>query len=373
MIFNLPDVGEGLSEAEIVEWHVERGDSIRAGEPMLSVETDKALVEIPAPESGVVVKLFAGSGDIVSTGKPLVQLETESGRHDIDPGGESTSVVGELRSGEQHLVEKAVPLDTGGAPEIKLTPAVRALARKHDVDLSLVSPTGRDGTISRSDIERVAARLQKLGPPEKLRGARRAMAITMSRSHAEVAPATLMDEIDVDHWPQDCDVTCRLLRALVDGCRVEPGLNAWYDGHAMTRRMFDKVNVALAMDTEDGLFTPVVRDVASLGVAELRSTIERLKTEVRNRQIARGDLRDFTIILSNYGTIAGRFAVAAVVPPTVAIVGAGRIYPGIAAVDQRPEVRRLLPLTLTFDHRAVTGGESGRFLTAMSASLTAQR
>ena len=382
MIFKLPDVGEGLSEAEIVEWYVTEGDSIKAGDPMLSIETDKAIVDIPSPATGKLTKLLVEVGDIVATGKPLVQLDTqadaktahqetqsETGSESVRES-ESVSVVGEIHSSQERITENASRVEVSHSSETKVMPAVRAFAMKNNVDLSLVTPTGRDGTITKADVERVAKRLDRFGPAEKIRGTRRAMAMTMTRSHSEVAPATLMDEVNVHHWPEGTDVTGRLLRAVVAGCQTEPALNAWFDGHAMTRRLFDKIDVALAMDTKDGLFTPVLRDVAALPDAGIREAIEHFKTAVHERTISRDLLRDFTITLSNYGTLAGRFAVAVVVPPTVAIVGAGRIYQGITVVDQKAEVRQLLPLSLTFDHRAVTGGEAGRFLEAMKTTLS---
>jgi pyruvate dehydrogenase E2 component (dihydrolipoamide acetyltransferase) len=374
VIFHLPDVGEGLAEAEIVQWFVAEGENIRAGEPLLSVETDKAVVDIPAPESGKVVKWLAQAGDVVATGKPLVELQTQQPTGQGVPAS-STSVVGELDTREERLNESASRVEqsrsAAGATQVKVMPAVRALARKLDVDLSYVTPSGRDATITKVDVERVANRLRMYGPSEKLHGPRRAMAMAMSHAHAEVVPASLIDDVNVQHWPADTDVTRRLLRAMVAACEAEPALNAWHDSHAMARRVFDKVDAAIAMDTVDGLFTPVVRDIARCNDADLRAQIERIKRDVLARSISRDDLRDYTITLSNYGTIGGRYAVPVVMPPTVAIIGAGRIYPGVMMVDDQPATCKLLPLTLTFDHRAVTGGEAGRFLEALKSALAA--
>ena len=370
MIFNLPDVGEGLVEAEIVRWYVNEGDDINAGEPLVAVETDKAVVDLPAPETGRIKRQFAKVGDLLKTGHPLAELNTAAAESST-----GATVVGKIETADRRMVEKPSALSavSRAGTQAKATPAVRALARKLDVDLLSVTPTGQEGTVTRADVQRVADRFRQYGPPEKLRGTRRAMATTMARAHTEVAPATLMDEADVEHWPPNADITCRLLRAIVAGVQTEPGINAWFDGHAMTRRVFENIDIALAMDTDDGLFTPVLRNLSQLDDQEVRATIEQFKHDVRSRTVTRQTLRDYTLTLSNYGTIAGRFAAPVVVPPTVAIVGAGRIYQGVVAVNGKPTVHRLLPLTLTFDHRAVTGGEAGRFLAAMMEHISADK
>jgi len=361
-IFNLPDLGEGLTDAEVVEWYVKPGDEVTIDTPLVSVETAKAVVDIPSPRSGQITRLFGEVGDIIETGKPLVEFEEE------EPSDTGT-VVGKVETSDEKLEEKAVVIDRKKSARVKATPAVRALARRLDVDLSIVSPSGRDGTVTVADVERVAKRLKDLGPPELLRSARRTMAVTMGRAQAEVAPATIMDDADIDHWPKDFDVTVRLARAMSVACKAEPSLNAWYDGHSMGRRVLEKIDIAIAVDTPDGLFVPVLRDVANRNDDDLRSGIDCLKIDVRARTIPPDEMRAYTITLSNYGTIAGRYAVPVVVPPTVAIVGAGRIENRVIPVDTEIEIHRILPLTLTFDHRAVTGGEAGRFLMTMISDL----
>ncbi len=363
-VFNLPDLGEGLTDAEIVEWYVKPGDEVTADTPLVSVETAKAVVDIPSPRSGRITCVFGDVGDIIETGKPLVEFE-DGEEEQLDTG----TVVGKVETSDEKLEEKPAVIESKKSARVKATPAVRALARRLDVDLSIVSPSGRDGTITVADVERVSKRLKDLGPPELLRGARRTMAITMGRAQAEVAPATIVDDADIDHWPQDTDVTVRLTRAMAIACKTEPSLNAWYDGHSMGRRVLEKIDIAIAVDTPDGLFVPVLRDVANRDDNDLRSGIDRLKNDVQARTIPPDEMRAYTITLSNYGTIAGRYAVPVVVPPTVAIVGAGRIEKRVIPVGNKIEIHRILPLTLTFDHRAVTGGEAGRFLIAMISDL----
>ena len=361
-IFKLPDLGEGLQEAEIVEWHVSVGDEVQADQPLVSVETAKAIVEIPAPYSGRIAKLFGKPRDIVHLGAPLVAYE---GAGDEADAG---AVVGELRIGHQVVEEQPVGIGRGAAG-IKVSPAVRAIAHRLNVDLSLVTPSGPHALITAADVQRMARRLAEIGPPEPLRGVRRAMAHNMALAHDEVAPATIMDDADIDAWPTNTDVTIRLVRAIVAGCKTEPALNTWYDSHAMARRVPKQIDVGIAMDTPDGLFVPVLRDVGNRVAADLRRGLDRMRADVNARRIPPEELRGYTITLSNFGMIAGRYAAPVVLPPTVAILGAGRISDQVVAVDGVPAVHRVVPLSLTFDHRAVSGGEAGRFLAAVIADL----
>jgi 2-oxoisovalerate dehydrogenase E2 component (dihydrolipoyl transacylase) len=363
--FNLPDLGEGLQEAEIVSWHVSPGDRVVADQPLVSVETDKAVVEVPSPHSGRVVELFGADGDIVQVGAPLVAFEDPAaGQAAADSG----TVVGELRASEERA-EEATAAARAPAVGVKATPAVRALARRLGVDLALVAPSSPDGVVSASDVEQAAETLAEAGPLEPLRGVRRAMALRMAHAHAEVVPATVIDEADVESWLNGRDVTVRLVRAIVAACAAEPALNAWYDSQGQGRRLHGKIDLGIAVDTPDGLFVPVLRDVANRDPADLRRGLDRMKADIRARKIPPEELKGATITLSNFGTVAGRYAAPVVVPPQVAILSTGRIEPRPVAVDGRVQVHRLMPLSLTIDHRVVTGGEAARFLASVIADL----
>ncbi|MDH5535520.1 MAG: 2-oxo acid dehydrogenase subunit E2 [Betaproteobacteria bacterium] len=360
-LFKLPDLGEGLQEAEIVEWHVAVGDEIRADQPMVSVETAKAIVEIPAPYAGRIARLYGKPGDIAHLGAPLVAFEGESGEPDAG------TVVGRVERSEKVVSEAASA--PSAAAGIKATPAVRALARKLDVDLAMVTPTGADGLITSADVQRAARILAATGPIEVLRGVRRAMAQNMMLANAEVASATIMDDADIHAWPQGTRTMVRLIRALVAGCRAEPSLNAWYDGDRIGRWMLKKIDLGIAVDTPDGLLVPVLRDVGERDAENLARGLDNLIRDARARKVPPEELRSNTITLSNYGSIAGRYASPVVLPPTVAILGAGRVRDAVVAAGGKPTVHRVIPLALTFDHRAVAGGEAGRFLNAAIADL----
>jgi pyruvate dehydrogenase E2 component (dihydrolipoamide acetyltransferase) len=198
---------------------------------------------------------------------------------------------------------------------------------------------------------------------------RRAMAQRMTAAHAQIVPATVTDEADIDDWPTGEDVTIRLVRAIAAACKAEPALNAWYNSGTGERRLIARVDLGIAVETEGGLIVPVLRNVAERSVSDLRAGLDRLRADAIARSIPPEELRGATITLSNFGMIGGRFANLVIVPPQAAIIGAGRISQQAVAHRGQPAVRRVLPLSLTFDHRIVTGGEAARFLVALKSDL----
>ncbi len=457
-VFNLPDLGEGLPDAEIVEWLVSEGDEVEVDQPLVSMETAKAVVEVPSPFDGKVVKFYGGPGDVIKTGAPLAEFQvegdagTEASTQDEPPAteaaaeseqpdeaaGEASSeasppessesdttgsetgdseateseeredsgtVVGKMQAGGEVLQERTSTV--GG---VKVTPAVRALARKHKVDLGQVTPTGADGVVTAADVRKAAEegtapakprQAQSAGRPEPdfptdaeraqkppesgrpsqpaasasgewepLRGTRRTMARTMSEAHKRVVPTTLMDDADIHAWRAGEDVTFRLLRALAAGAKAEPGLNAWFDDEQNMRMVHKGMDVGMAVDTADGLFVARLKGVHNGSREDIRGEINRLKENVNNRSIPPEDLKDYTIMLSNFGVFAGRYATPIINPPCVSIVAAGVLRHDVVPVLGGMEVHRMIPLSLTFDHRACTGGEAARFLKAMIADLS---
>ena len=359
--FVLPDLGEGLAEAEIVAWHVGEGDHVVADQPLVSVETEKAVVEVPSPLAGRIARLFGRPGDRVAVGAPLSEYEE-------GPHADTGTVVGELSGAPlppKHRLQPAI------APaSVKATPVVRALARQHGVDLTRVAPSGPTGTITRKDVMRSA---EAAGPPEgrqPLRGVRRAMAVNMARAHAAVAPASLFDEAEVEGWyPQGIDVTLRLLRAVAAGVAASPDLNCWFDAAEMERQVHAQIDLGIAVDSREGLIVPVLRNVGRYDADALRQELERLKAMVRDRTVPLERLRGATITLSNFGSLSGGHAILVVLPPQVAILGAGRISQRAFPEGAGVAFRHVIPLSLTFDHRVVTGGEAARFLTAAVEDL----
>jgi 2-oxoisovalerate dehydrogenase E2 component (dihydrolipoyl transacylase) len=350
--FKLPDLGEGLAEAEIVTWHVSEGDHVIADQPLVSVETDKAVVEVPAPFAGTVARLLVAEGAVVKIGAPLVEIETGE---KADTG----AIVGRLegRAGPASVAKPRV----AGSGTGRAAPAVRELARKRGVDLADVTGTGPHGAILTRDVEAAASAIAG----DELRGVRRAMAQAMAKSGTEVVPATLTDRADISDWPDTENPTTRLIRAIVAACGAVPALNAWFDGHR--RQLREDVDLALAVDSPEGLFTPVLRCVQR--VADIEAAVAQAKRSVQERTIAPEEMKQATITLSNFGTLGGEYATLVVSPPQVAILGAGRISEQCLVRDGQPAVRRILPLSLTFDHRVVTGGEAARFMAAVRSDL----
>ncbi|KHL56952.1 dihydrolipoamide acetyltransferase family protein [Xanthomonas cannabis] len=487
--FHLPDLGEGLPDATIVEWFVKEGDSVRLDEPLVSMETAKAVVDVPSPFSGTVVKLAGAAGDVIVTGSMLAQFALDASQPQradgqdtghghghgaaqattpstgqsaagptervvaSDDGGEiadadagtgqrddAGTVVGAMQSSDTVQSEQAIAV--GG---VRAMPVVRALARKLRVDLAQVRATGPDGTVTLADVKQAAAAgtaqpspgahgaptspasgrggatgdggraagiaadgraatllppagegarradegssarsplsasgkpmrtqspgISAKGQPEQLKGVRRNMARVMADAHSKVVPTTLNDDADLHAWQPGNDVTVRLVRAIVRACQAVPALNAWFDGDALSRTLHHQVDVGIAVDTEEGLFVPALRNADMLDAHGIREGVNRLRQQVESRSIAASELSGYTISLSNFGMFAGRYATPVVVPPCVAIVAAGRARYQLTPVMGGVETHKVMPLSLTFDHRAATGGEAARFLRAMLDDL----
>jgi len=451
--FYLPDLGEGLPDATIVEWHVKEGDQIKLDAPLVSMETAKAVVDVPSPYTGKVAKLHGAAGDVIETGAALAEFEPDpnakqraeaesTGHHHgpkkaaaaaaaepkkvtaSDEGGvieangkaereDEGTVVGAMVSGSHVHVEQASSV--GG---VKAVPAVRALAKKLKVDITRVRGTGADGVVTMQDVKNAAANgsaalgaapprevpasagrhlapelpqpepartavslagkpvrtappsVQASGQPEQLKGVRRNMARVMAEAHANVVPTTLVDDADLHAWIGKQDITARLIRAIVAACKAVPALNAWFDGKNLSRTLHPHVDIGIAVDTEDGLFVPALRNADVLDGNGIRAGIKRLRTQVEDRSIPPSELSGYTISLSNFGMFAGRYATPVVVPPCVAIIGAGKLSHDVVAVMGGIEVHRRMPISLTFDHRAATGGEAARFLKALLDDLS---
>jgi pyruvate dehydrogenase E2 component (dihydrolipoamide acetyltransferase) len=454
--FHLPDLGEGLPDATIVEWFVKPGDIARLDEPLVSMETAKAVVEVPSPFSGKVIKQHGKAGDVIETGAALIEIELdaslpqradaeETGHHhgppkaaaaktgdpapaaankvvasdesgqianaDSSARADSGTVVGAMVAGDHVHAEQAS--NVGG---VRAVPAVRALAKKLGIDLSRVKPSGAEGVVTLKDVKaaaaagtarpgstsapaqaaavasaastaarapaertKVSASGQPMrtmppthavsGQPEQLKGVRRNMARVMAAAHAQVVPTTLSDDADIHAWVPGNDITVRLIRSLVRACQAVPALNAWFDGDNLTRTLHPHVDIGIAVDTDDGLFVPALRNADVLDANGIRQAINRLRDQVVNRSIPPDELKGYTISLSNFGVFAGRYATPVVVPPTVAIVAAGKGRHQMTPVMGGFESHRVIPLSLTFDHRAATGGEAARFLKVMLDDL----
>ena len=400
-IFRLPDLGEGLTEADVVEWYVAEGESVTLDQPVVALESAKAVVDIPSPVAGRVRRHCAQPGETVATGAPLVEFEVDAGvarayrRHagrpaaDVAATGPSQADVpaapdaSVAASGARPAPARPEETPPTAAPDrIVAMPAARAKARALGVDLATVTGTGPQGRIRVADVERAARQTGRSANVERaaqqsrhdageetLRGVRKTMAERMARSRARVVPVTVTEDADIGDWRDGEDITVRLVRAVVAGCAASPALNAWFEEDPARRTLHREVHLGIAADTGDGLFVPVLRDAGAREPRALRAEVDRLRAGVVSRSLGPEELDGATITLSNFGMLAGRYGTPIVVPPQVAILGAGRARDEAVALDGTVAVRRRMPLSLTFDHRACTGAESSRFLAAVVADL----
>ena len=387
--FNLPDLGEGLPEAEIVSWHVAEGDAIAVDQPLVSVETAKAVVEVPSPHNGIVARLHAAAGDIVATGAPLVDFGSAAATASAEaapapapaPAAEenAATVVGNVPTGSEIIEETAI---AGGSKRrkkgrVKATPSVRTEAKRHNIDLALVTPSGKNGQITLADLTRHRASGSRVRParspmpgqPEPLRGPRRAMAQSMSAHRDEIPLCTIFDDADIHEWQNKRDFTARILRATAQGCIAEPRLNGFFNGASLSHQAESRVDIAMAVDTDEGLIVPVIRQVEEMSLEQIREAVAETKKKTVERTMAPQDMVDYTFTVSNFGMLAGRYATPLMVPPTVAILGSGKLQHDVVAVMGGIEVHRRIPLSLSFDHRCITGGEACRFLAAVINDL----
>src|SRR3990167_5815891 len=372
-IFKLPDLGEGLPDAEIHEWYVKEGDTIKMDAHLVAMETAKAVVDVPAPHDGTITKLYGKPGDIIKTGDALVafvSIETSESAKPSKATTDKGTVVGNLEESDDVSEDNFTIGGERQTTRVKTTPAVRLLAKKLGIDLQTVKGTGDHGLITRQDVESASKQHNKLPEGyEALRGVRRAMLSSMVQSHHEIVPVSIYDEADIECWQADADITIRLIQAVVAGCQHEPALNTWFNTQHSARKCFKEVNLGIAMDSDEGLFVPVIHNAGQKSAKQLRELIEQYKREVKTRSIAPENLKGASITLSNFGKFAGRFASPIIVPPQTAILAVGRLYQSAVVLKGTLESHRLVPLSLTFDHRAITGGEATRFLGAVIASL----
>lgn len=366
--FLLPDLGEGLAESEIIEWHVSEGDYVEVDQTVLTVETAKAVVEVPAPYSGIVVRRHGNEGDVVNIGALLLEIKEQGEMAETQTVSETTSadaatVVGNV-SQQAHSVDVDdfwVGADSNHHEQSSITamPSARLLANKLGVNLEKVEGTGLHGLITDDDIYHEAGRQQP--GTEVLKGARRTMVSTMTESHHNVASVTITEEASLANWPSKEDISARLIQAVVYACQKEPALNAWFDADTMTRCVHSTVNIGIAVDSAHGLYVPVLRHADKFDDEGIRVWLDQTVQGIRERKIGREQLQHATITLSNFGAIAGIYATPVVSPPQVAIVGAGRIIDKLTLVDGQAVMTKAMPLSITFDHRACTGGEAARF------------
>ncbi len=383
--FKLPDLGEGITEAEIRKWLVKEGDSVEEHQSVVEVETDKAVVEVPSPKKGHVGKILKGEGEIVNVGESLMSIVEEGEVR--EERTESVSVVGVLPEAEEERKERKERKES-----ILATPAVRALAREKGISLEGIRGTGPRGSITREDLLgalgkgiKAAEAADEFGPVERIqmRGVRRTIARNLLKAHQMSVCVTGMEEIDVTElWEmrkrEDKEITARgvhltyfpfIVKAVQHALIEHPMLNASVDEEGETIILKKYYNIGFAVDTPDGLIVPVLRNVESKSIIELAAELQDMAERARQRTITLPELKGSTFTITNYGQFGGGFSTPIINYPDVAILGCGRIADRPWVVDGAIVIRKILPISLTFDHRVTDGGDATRFLSKTARYL----
>ncbi|WP_329298089.1 2-oxo acid dehydrogenase subunit E2 [Streptomyces sp. NBC_00659] len=409
--FVLPDLGEGLTEAEIVRWLVRVGDRVSVDQPVVEVETAKAVVEVPCPYAGVVTRLWGREGESLDVGRPLVSI---GGKQDPSPEVATTDSEGSgnvlvgygtsASAARRRRVLLPSPRAAVAAPvEAKepptgpvrvISPLVRRLARQHSIDLRTVRGSGPGGLILRKDVERTNgvsyrdASQPRTSPAPSgepavcptgqavripLRGARRAIADKLTRSHLEIPDATTWVDVDAtrlldirqqlsESGNAKISLFALLARICVAGLAEYPELNATMDNSSQEIVRLPAIHLGFAAQTERGLFVPVIRNAQAMKLPGLSAEIARLTTSAREGTLAPADLSGGTFTLNNYGVFGVDGSTPIINHPEAAMLGVGRILPRPWVVDGELAVRQMCQLSFTFDHRVCDGGAAGGFL-----------
>lgn len=359
-VFALPDLGEGLEEAVVTQWLVAEGNEVELNQPIAEVETAKAVVEVPSPFAGKVVRLHVAAGATLTVGSPLVTFDV-AGTEDREPSAPSASD------------EQSRPATSrSGGSHVAATPAVRKLAKNLGVDLESVTPSGAGGRVTRIDVEVAAGVEREVSDPENVETvpvtpARKTIAerlvqvaaipqVTTFRQVEGSALETVRGELGVSPLPL-------FVSALAEVCADHPMLNSSWGGDRIL--VHRTVNVGIATDTERGLVVPVLRNARAKTVAQIAEEIASLAERARSNALSRDDLADATIAVTNTGSYGSEFGTPLLNPGHAVTIALGVIEQRALVVDGRVEGRPACTLSLTFDHRVLDGATVGRAFTAL--------
>lgn len=433
--FILPDLGEGVHEAELIKWRVKPGEKVAEHQTLAEMETDKALVEVPSPWSGVVKELKGKEGDILKVGSVLVTYDIGGGAGKSSTGGAKPQAAGRVGAKDTTASDETEDAGTvvgsvSGSLSVSdrfarrqaehngaqvrgkalATPAVRRVARELGVDLNRVQGSGRGGRVTASDVHdfaqggarggaslRAAPRAavevaskpadlaaRRAAPPisvdaegvaERIpfRGVRRKIAQALSHSVHTAVHFTVVDEADVTALDrkrkeysavlgQKLSFLPLVMTAVCQAIRSHPALNANVDDEKEEILIKGVINLGCAVDTEHGLMVPVIRSADQLSIAQLSDAVRELAIACRDRSIPRESLIGGTFTISNVGSYGGLFATPIINYPEVGILAAGRVYEKVLTRDGMFYAGKVLPLSLSCDHRVVDGAEGARFL-----------
>jgi len=409
-VFNFPDVGEGIHEGTVVEWLVAEGDAVVEDQPLLKVETDKAVVELPSPKTGTVLKIHFGAGDLIHVGDALIVIG-EAGESVPDSGVETTAPPEVADAAPATVVEVAsqptTPVAEGSRRPLA-TPKTRAFARKMGVDLSKVNGTGSGGRITDEDVERASRGEVSLSSPASVPAAveipanvtitadgpvervalthlRKVIAGAMRSSkqisahvtHVEEADATALMAAYRDLKPQiegehgiKFSVLPFFIKALVECLKDFPMFNASVDEEAGELVLKKYYNIGIAVDTPQGLIVPVIKDADSKDMIQLARQVADIAGRARERKLGLDELRGGSCTITNIGPLGGVFATPIINQPELAILGLHKIEQRPVVRDGQIVIRDMMYLSVSFDHRWIDGAEGARFMTQFARLIS---
>ncbi|MFH2020173.1 MAG: dihydrolipoamide acetyltransferase family protein [archaeon] len=385
--FKFPDVGEGITEGTIVKWRIKEGDVVKADEVIADIETDKAIVEIPCPLNGKAFKICHKEGDVIKVGEVLVDIDdgsapasqVDSTKTDASnaapPKPEehyTGSVVGFLEEAKEDNVSKDGPHRE--AQKITSTsPKIRALAKKLNLNLDEVRGTGEAGRVTEDDIQKT---LGEKGEIEliPLKGLRKTIADNMTLSQQNTVTVTNMQDVEVTRLIDVRNIQKiaaenkgvkltflpYILKATVIALKNNPLINSSIDGENIIIKK--QYNIGVAVDTDDGLFVPVIKNAEKMGVLEFAQAVSLLADKARKRQLTLEELKGGTFTISNLGSLGVKYFTPVINYPEAAILGIGTMFDELAIVDGRTVTKKIMPVSLSYDHRIIDGASASRFL-----------
>lgn len=409
--FKFPDIGEGITEGKILQWYVEKGNQIKVGEPVVNMETDKVVTDIPSPKSGTIVAVFGKVGEVINVEDPLIEIEIEGveGEEAVKTSNEfpekrKEEILTEDKFGVVGSLEVAgdgafLPASDEGQHKEKnirpkrkkalATPVARAMARDMNIDINIVPGTGPGGRVMKKDIKDfslqggsgekiVVKNISSSDNTEVLdiSQIRKAIARNMSVSKQNIPHMTVFEEVEIsqlvsarnrlkDRFSKDgvkITFLSFIVKAVAKSLKEHKFLNGRFDPENGTIIVNSNVNIGIAVDTPDGLVVPVIKDADKKNIKDIAVDILELAQKAENRSLVIGDLSGGTFTITNFGSIGGIHAVPIINYPQSAILGVGRILDKPVVADGSIVPGKVLPLSLTVDHRIVDGGESARFI-----------
>lgn len=377
--FKLPDLGEGMAEVELRRWLVMEGQSVNQHQVVAEVETDKAVVEVPSPQGGTVVRLYAREGDVIRVGETLLSIGTAE-QPPVRP--RSVGIVGELPEVEEPPKSALSTTDSN----IKATPLVRRLARERSIDLQTIIGSGPRGSITPEDLEQqIPAGFDAFGPVEllPLRGVRRAAARNVLAAQRNTAAVTVTEDADITdlsllrnreqvaagNHGTHLTFLPFFIKAVQHALLSYPSFNASIDDDTDTIILKKHFHFGIAVETPDGLMVPVLREVDRKSILDLAVEIQLLGQKARTRSITLEEMKGSSFTMTNFGTFGGLFATPIINWPDVAIMGFGRIAERPWVHDGVITIRTILPISLTFDHRITDGANASLFVNKVRGYL----